>query len=100
MTKVKTNTFYFINDFKFKHVSFDEVEKIRPFKGENPIIRDKFRKKKSNLKISSRICYFFECLMKYHTHVCFKTKQKKTKIVCEIWLFQNSCVLYVCILFC
>lgn len=77
MTRGKTNTFYFINDFKFKHVSFDKVEKTRPFKGENPIIRDKFqKKKKSNLKISSRICYFFECLMKYHTHVCFKRKRK------------------------
>lgn len=78
MTRVRTNTFYFIKNFKFKHVSFDEVGKVRPFKGENPIVRDKLRKKiKSNLKISSRICYFFECLMKYHTHVRFKTKENK-----------------------
>lgn len=45
MTRVKTNTFYFINDFKFKHVSFDEVGNVLPFKGENPIVRDKPRKK-------------------------------------------------------
>jgi len=45
MTGVKTNTFYFIKDFKFKHVSFDEVGKVRPFKGENPIVGDKLRKK-------------------------------------------------------
>jgi hypothetical protein len=45
MTREKTNTFYFVSDFKFKHVSFDEVEKVRPFKGENPIIQDKFQKK-------------------------------------------------------
>lgn len=37
----KNTSFYFLNDLKFKHVTFDEVEKVRPFKGKNPIAQNK-----------------------------------------------------------
>lgn len=82
--KTKKIRLVFIYSFrrhlKFKHVTFDGAGKVWPFKGKNPIFQASFlvekkrKKEKCNLKISSRICYFFECLTKYHTRVRFEMK--------------------------